>query len=76
MKFQKLELCERFCFVRGNTSIGGSCINRELQNLDMYHSGWQTLSLDKVLSPAERVFRFRSIILCLLFEMFSGLLIT
>lgn len=45
MKFQKWELCERFCFVRGNTSMGGSCINRELENLDMYHRGWQTLSL-------------------------------
>lgn len=45
MKFQKWELCERFCFVRGNTSMGGSCINRELEILDMYHRGWQTLSL-------------------------------
>lgn len=76
MKFQKWELCERFCFVSGNTSMGGSCINRELENLDMYHRGWQTLSLDKVLSPAERVFRFRPILLFLLFEWFSGLLIT
>lgn len=44
MKFQKWELCERFCFVRV-TSMGGSCINKELENLDMYHRGWQTLSL-------------------------------
>lgn len=56
MKFQKWELCERFCFVRGNTSMGGSCINRELEILDMYHRGWQTLSLQSYILQSCREF--------------------
>lgn len=52
----KWELWERFCFVGGNTSMGGSCINREEEHLDVYRRGWQVLSLDEALSPAEGEF--------------------
>lgn len=33
--------------------MGGSCINSEVEHLDKYRRGWQVLSLDKALSPAE-----------------------
>ena len=34
--------------------MGGSCINREVEHLDVYRRGWQVLSLDEALNPAER----------------------
>lgn len=46
----KWESGKRFCLVRGNTSMGGSCINRWVEHLDMYHKGWQVLDLDKTLN--------------------------
>lgn len=52
----KWELGKRFCLVRGNTSMGGSCINRWVEHLDMYRKGWQVLNLDKAVRPAERGF--------------------
>ena len=36
--------------------MGGSCINTEVEHLDVYRRGWQVLSLDKALIPAERGF--------------------
>lgn len=36
--------------------MGGSCINREEEHLDVYHRGWQELSLDEASSPAQRRF--------------------
>lgn len=37
--------------------MGGSCINREVEHLDVYRRGWQVLSWDKALSSAEGNFR-------------------
>ena len=45
-----------FCFFGGNTSMGGSCINTEVEHLDVYRRGWQGLSLAETMSPAERGF--------------------
>lgn len=39
--------------------MGGSCINREVENLDVYRRGWQVLSLDEALTSAESGFFFR-----------------
>lgn len=45
--------------------MGGSCINREVGHLYVYHRGWQVLRLDEALSPAEWGF-LQSFSICVL----------